>query len=68
MRPYKIAATEKILNRIAISTNYKKTGTKDAGGYIWHTTGERVIIVMGAICVIKSRVSGTFNKYISCTA
>lgn len=31
-------------------------------------TGERVIIVMGAICVIKSRVSGTFNKYISCTA
>lgn len=31
-------------------------------------TGERVIIVMGAICVIKSRVSGTLNKYISCTA
>ena len=31
-------------------------------------TGERVIIVMGAICVIKSRVSGTFNKYNSCIA
>ncbi len=30
--------------------------------------GERVIIVMGAICVIKSRVSETLNKYISCTA
>ncbi|WP_367337376.1 DEAD/DEAH box helicase family protein [Aminivibrio sp.] len=22
-----------------ISTNYKKTGTIEAGGYIWHTTG-----------------------------
>ena len=31
-------------------------------------TGERVIIVMGAVCVIKSRVSGTLNKYISCIA
>ncbi len=39
MRPYQIVATEKILNRIEISTNYKKLGTVDAGGYIWHTTG-----------------------------
>lgn len=31
-------------------------------------TGERVIIVMGAVCVIKSRVSGTLDKYISCIA
>ena len=31
-------------------------------------TGERVIIVMGAVCVIKSRVSGTLTKYISCIA
>ena len=31
-------------------------------------TGERAIIVMGAIYVIKSRVSGTLNKYISCIA
>jgi len=31
-------------------------------------TGERVIIVMGAVCVIKSRVSGALNKYISCIA
>ena len=68
MRPYQIAATEAILSRIEISSNYKKSGTLDAGGYIWHTTGERVIIVMGAICVIKSRVSGTLNKYKSCIA
>ena len=39
MRPYQIVATERILNRIEISTNYKKLGTLEAGGYIWHTTG-----------------------------
>lgn len=39
MRPYQIAATEKILNRIKVATNYKKMGTLEAGGYIWHTTG-----------------------------
>lgn len=39
MRPYQIVATERILNRIEVSTNYKKLGTVDAGGYIWHTTG-----------------------------
>lgn len=39
MRPYQIVATERILSRIEISTNYKKLGTPDAGGYIWHTTG-----------------------------
>lgn len=39
MRPYQIVATERILNRIEVSTNYKKLGTIEAGGYIWHTTG-----------------------------
>lgn len=39
MRPYQIVATERIINRIVVSSNYKKTGTLDAGGYIWHTTG-----------------------------
>ena len=39
MRPYQITATERIINRIEISTNYKKYGTVEAGGYIWHTTG-----------------------------
>ena len=39
MRPYQIVATEKILNRIEVSTNYKKMGTIEAGGYIWHATG-----------------------------
>ena len=39
MRPYQIVATERILSRIEVSTNYKKLGTVEAGGYVWHTTG-----------------------------
>ena len=39
MRPYQIVATERILNRIQVATNYKKMGKIEAGGYIWHTTG-----------------------------
>ncbi|MBX9755842.1 MAG: type I restriction endonuclease subunit R, partial [Pseudomonadaceae bacterium] len=39
MRPYQIVATERILQKIDISTNYKQLGTLAAGGYIWHTTG-----------------------------
>lgn len=39
MRPYQIEATERILSRIEIATNYKKYGTIEGGGYIWHTTG-----------------------------
>lgn len=39
MRPYQIVATERIINQIVIATNYKKYGTIEGGGYIWHTTG-----------------------------
>ena len=39
MRPYQIAATERILNRIITSSNLRQTGSLEAGGYIWHTTG-----------------------------
>lgn len=39
MRPYQIAATERILNRILTSSNQHQTGKLEAGGYIWHTTG-----------------------------
>ena len=39
MRPYQIAAVERILTKIKIAENYKKFGTTDAGGYIWHATG-----------------------------
>ncbi|MCK9436102.1 MAG: type I restriction endonuclease subunit R [Synergistaceae bacterium] len=39
MRPYQIVATERILNRINVSHNYKTYGSVKGGGYIWHTTG-----------------------------
>jgi type I restriction enzyme R subunit len=39
MRPYQIVATERILQKIDVSTNYRQLGTIAAGGYVWHTTG-----------------------------
>lgn len=39
MRPYQITATERILQRLEIAHNYKKAGSVEGGGYIWHTTG-----------------------------
>ncbi|WP_298337228.1 type I restriction endonuclease subunit R [Ferrimicrobium sp.] len=39
MRPYQIVATERILQKIEISTNYRQLGRIEAGGYVWHTTG-----------------------------
>lgn len=39
MRPYQIAATERIIQRINVADNYKFYGSIKGGGYIWHTTG-----------------------------
>lgn len=39
MRPYQIAATERILWKIVSSYHAKKWSTQESGGYIWHTTG-----------------------------
>lgn len=39
MRPYQIAATERILRKINISYKYNKWNKPKSGGYIWHTTG-----------------------------
>ncbi len=39
MRPYQIAATERILWKIASSYQAKKWSTIESGGFIWHTTG-----------------------------
>ena len=64
MRPYQIAATERILWKIESSYQAKKWRTTESGGYIWHTTGERVIIVTGCINALRSRVSGTLVNMI----
>ena len=39
MRPYQIAATERILWKIKSSYLAKSWSTTEGGGYIWHTTG-----------------------------
>ena len=39
MRPYQIAATERILWKIKSSHQLKKWSKPESGGYIWHTTG-----------------------------
>lgn len=39
MRPYQIAATERILWKIKSAFNSKSWSTTKSGGYIWHTTG-----------------------------
>lgn len=39
MWPYQIAATEAILSRVTMYSNLRRTGSVEAGGYVWHTTG-----------------------------
>jgi type I restriction enzyme R subunit len=58
MRPYQIAATERILSRITISSNYKQTGTTDAGGYIWHTTGSGKTLTSFKTAQLATRLDG----------
>ena len=57
MRPYQIVATERILNRIEVSTNYKKLGTVEAGGYIWHTTGSGKTLTSFKTAQLVSKLS-----------
>ncbi|MCT7652511.1 type I restriction endonuclease subunit R [Aliarcobacter butzleri] len=39
MRPYQIAATERLIWKVKSSYEAKKNSSIDGGGYIWHTTG-----------------------------
>lgn len=59
MRPYQVYALQAVEGAAFGWDNEEKI---PHGGFVWHTTGERVIIVMGAVYVIKSRFSGTLNK------
>mgnify|MGYP000936083409 FL=1 len=57
MRPYQIIATERIINRIEIAHNYKKYGSVDGGGYIWHTTGSGKTLTSFKTARIASQLS-----------
>jgi type I restriction enzyme R subunit len=56
MRPYQIVATERILQKIDISTNYKTLGTVGAGGYVWHTTGSGKTLTSFKTAQLASRL------------
>jgi type I restriction enzyme R subunit len=56
MRPYQIVATERILQRIDVSTNYEKLGSLDAGGYVWHTTGSGKTLTSFKAAQLASRM------------
>jgi len=56
MRPYQIVATERILQRVDIATNYRKLGTLDAGGYVWHTTGSGKTLTSFKTAQLASRM------------
>lgn len=58
MRPYQIVATERILQRIATSTNHKQLGTTAAGGYVWHTTGSGKTLTSFKAAQLASRLEG----------
>ena len=58
MRPYQITAAERILNRIQISGNYKKYGTIEGGGYIWHTTGSGKTLTSFKAARLASQMEG----------
>ncbi|MCL4554605.1 MAG: type I restriction endonuclease subunit R [Actinobacteria bacterium] len=57
MRPYQIVATERILQRIDISTNYRRLGTIAAGGYVWHTTGSGKTLTSFKTAQLASRMA-----------
>lgn len=56
MRPYQIVATERILNKIEIAHNYKKYGSVEGGGYVWHTTGSGKTLTSFKTAQLASRL------------
>ena len=58
MRPYQIAATEKILQRIQTAIYNKWQGSIRAGGYIWHTTGSGKTLTSFKTAQLASKMEG----------
>ena len=58
MRPYQIAATEKILQRIQTALYNRWQGSIRAGGYIWHTTGSGKTLTSFKTAQLASKMEG----------
>jgi len=57
MRPYQIVATERVIQKVEIATNYKQLGTVGAGGYVWHTTGSGKTLTSFKTAQLASRMA-----------
>ncbi len=57
MRPYQIAASERIIEHVKQAFNEKLYGTINAGGYVWHTTGSGKTITSFKVAQDISKLS-----------
>lgn len=57
MRPYQVVATERILSKINIANGYKRYGTVEGGGYVWHTTGSGKTLTSFKTAQLASKLS-----------
>lgn len=55
MRPYQIAATEKIIDKIRSAHHHKLYGSTQAGGYIWHSTGSGKTLTSFKTAVLSAK-------------
>ena len=58
MRPYQIAATERILSRILVAGNHQWEGSVRGGGYVWHTTGSGKTLTSFKTAILASKMEG----------
>ena len=58
MRPYQIAATERILSRVLVAKNHGWEGSVRGGGYVWHTTGSGKTLTSFKTAIRASKMEG----------
>ncbi|MBR4399441.1 MAG: type I restriction endonuclease subunit R [Aeriscardovia sp.] len=58
MRPYQVAATEKVLEKISQARLNGNFGKERQGGYIWHTTGSGKTLTSFKAATLASRMEG----------
>ncbi|VTX73022.1 Type I restriction enzyme EcoR124II R protein [Campylobacter jejuni] len=57
MRPYQIAASERIIDKIKIAHNHKHYGSVEAGGYIWHSTGSGKTLTSFKTAILATKLN-----------
>ena len=58
MRPYQIAATERIISRLLVAKNHGWEGSTRGGGYVWHTTGSGKTLTSFKTAILASKMEG----------